>query len=211
MATRFAGADFQCKVVPALACRFVLEEIAVEYIDIYDSEKRLTGVRLPRKDYFLKENQYAVIVVGLIERSDRRFLATRRSEDKKWAAGWWEIPGGGVRAGEASAQAIVREIKEETGLDVTDARGGLMYTYSRENLKKGDNYFVDIYHFHMDFDEGDVRVNSSEVTAFKLMTWDEMTALNQEHLFLHYDRLREGLEQESLYGLNCGRITRFAD
>lgn len=181
----------------------------MEYIDIYDSDKKLTGVLVPRKDYFLSENQYVVIVVGLIERSDHRFLATRRSEDKKWAAGWWEIPGGGVMAGETSAQAIVREIWEETGLDVSHAEGGLMYTYARKNVEKGDNYFVDIYHFHMDFEEGDVRVNDHEVTAYRLMSWEEMTKLNQEKIFLHYDRLKEGLEQEARYGLNCTHITRF--
>ena len=183
----------------------------MEYIDIYDSDKRLTGLRLPRKDYFLSENQYAVIVVALIETSGHLFLTTKRSEDKKWAAGWWEIPGGGVLAGETSEHAVLREIREETGLDVSGAEGGLMYTYARKNLKKGDNYFVDIYHFHMDFTEESVHVNPREVTDFKLMTWDEMTGLNKKQLFLHYDRLKEGLEQEVRYGLDCGRITRFEE
>ncbi|MFR6495309.1 MAG: NUDIX domain-containing protein [Ruminococcus sp.] len=31
------------------------------------------------------------------------YLITRRKLDKEWAPGWWEVPGGGVRAGEDGA------------------------------------------------------------------------------------------------------------
>jgi 8-oxo-dGTP diphosphatase len=46
----------------------------------------------------------------------RLLLIKRRNEP---AAGLWSLPGGRVEAGETDEQALVREIREETGLAVT--------------------------------------------------------------------------------------------
>ncbi len=42
-------------------------------------------------------------------------MATR---DKNPGKGMWSIPGGGVEVGESQEAALIREIKEETGIDV---------------------------------------------------------------------------------------------
>ena len=61
----------------------------------------------------------APCVLALIQDRAGRTLITQRSADKRWAAGWWEVPGGGVLAGETSLQAVVREVREEVGLDLS--------------------------------------------------------------------------------------------
>lgn len=51
---------------------------------------------------------------------DRRVLLAQRPEGKAMA-GLWEFPGGKVEPGEAPEAALIRELKEELGIDVTEA------------------------------------------------------------------------------------------
>ncbi len=59
-------------------------------------------------------------VVAVIER-DGRWLMIRRAVGIK-AAGWWCFPGGGIEPREDPRVALVREIREEVGLDVAVER-----------------------------------------------------------------------------------------
>ena len=51
---------------------------------------------------------------------DGRVLIAQRPEGKQ-LAGLWEFPGGKVEPGERPEQALIRELKEELGIDVTEA------------------------------------------------------------------------------------------
>jgi 8-oxo-dGTP pyrophosphatase MutT (NUDIX family) len=113
---------------------------------------------------------------------------------KSWAPGWWEVSGGAAQAGEDSKAAVIREVKEETGLDVSDCEGGLFLTYKRENLDEGDNYFVDVYRFVLDFDEKDVKLQTEETKDFKIATAEEIKELGSQGIFLHYDSIRKVFE-----------------
>jgi 8-oxo-dGTP diphosphatase len=57
-----------------------------------------------------------VVVAAAIER-DGRYLAARRTKPD-WAAGRWEFPGGKVEPGESEGDALVREIREELGVEI---------------------------------------------------------------------------------------------
>jgi A/G-specific adenine glycosylase len=62
------------------------------------------------------EIPHYTIVIGLIKRGEQ-ILIQKRKEDGL-LGGLWEFPGGKVEAGENLEEAVLREIKEETGLDV---------------------------------------------------------------------------------------------
>lgn len=156
----------------------------MEYWDIYDKNKQLTGRTMKKNDWILKEGEYHLSVIAILQRTDGKYLITQRVMSKSWAPGWWEVPGGACMAGETSREAIVREVKEETGLDVSHAQGGLVFTYHRENIEEGDNYFVDVYKFILDFDESDIQIQKEEALGYKICTKEELEPLKD--IFLHY-------------------------
>jgi len=166
----------------------------MELWDIYDRNKQRTGRTMKRNDWCLKEGEYHLTVLGVVVRPDGKFLITQRVMTKSWAPGWWEVSGGGVMAGEDSADAVRREVLEETGLDVSGAKGGYLFSYHRENPGEGDNYFVDIYRFVMDFDESDVKIQKEEAAGFKLATAEEIKELAKQGIFLHYDSIKQVFE-----------------
>lgn len=61
--------------------------------------------------------RFQVVVCFLIER-DNHVLLLRRTLDKEEAPGQWETGSGRVEQGESPIQAVLREAREETGLDV---------------------------------------------------------------------------------------------
>lgn len=56
----------------------------------------------------------------LVDPADRVLLVPVHDDE----ASWWDLPGGGVEAGESTAQAAVRETLEETGYAVAPADVG---------------------------------------------------------------------------------------
>lgn len=161
----------------------------MEYWDIYDENKQLTGRTMKRNDWQMSPGDFHLTVLGAVRRADGCILITRRRLDKEWAPGAWEIPGGGVRAGESSFDAVVREIREETGLDVSTAPHRLALTYKRSNSEERNNYFVDVYCFDYDFKDADVHVQPGEVSRFLAATPRQIHALGADNQFMHYNSI----------------------
>jgi len=67
----------------------------------------------------LYPNQPIVGVGAVIVRNGRILLEKRKNSPGK---GRWTIPGGLVNLGETAEQAVIREVKEETGLEVCNPR-----------------------------------------------------------------------------------------
>ena len=87
-----------------------------EFCDIYDVNKKQTGKTVDRAAIALNDDEYFLIVSAVLVSADKKILITKRDRKKLWSPGMWEIPGGGVKSGESSLEAIYREILEETNI-----------------------------------------------------------------------------------------------
>jgi 8-oxo-dGTP diphosphatase len=56
------------------------------------------------------------VVAAALFDAERRVLIAERPAGKHMA-GWWEFPGGKVAEGESDAEALVRELREELGIE----------------------------------------------------------------------------------------------
>ena len=163
----------------------------MEYWDIYDEKKQKTGRTMKRNDWNMQPDEYHLTVLGVLKRPDGRYLITQRKLDKEWGAGWWEVPGGGVNAGEDSRDAVIREIREETGIDVSQAAGGYAFSYKRVNPEEKNNYFVDIFRYTMDIPDSAVHTQEREVMEYAFATLEQIQEYGKQGVFLHYDSIKQ--------------------
>jgi 8-oxo-dGTP pyrophosphatase MutT (NUDIX family) len=80
------------------------------------------GTLVWRREYFddptaPRPNSLVPAASGVVVDDQGRILLHRRAD-----TGFWALPGGAMDLGESIAQTIVREVKEETGLDIEPVR-----------------------------------------------------------------------------------------
>ena len=80
-------------------------------------------------------------VSAAIFRDDGRVLIVRRALPP--SRGLFTLPGGGVELGETLAQALIREVREETGLEIEPlALAGYRQVITRDAAGKIERHFV---------------------------------------------------------------------
>jgi 8-oxo-dGTP diphosphatase len=88
--------------------------------------------------------------------------------------GYWALPGGRMDLGETIEQTIVREVKEETGLDVAIMRK--IGEYVEKGLKDEVEYEYYPTCFLVKLVAGELKKQDSEILEIKLFSLNELPA-----------------------------------
>ena len=114
---------------------------------------------------------YGLTVRGIIKNDSGEILIVKRHPKSRTDPEMWELPGGKVEKGEFFADALVREIKEETNLDVGvgDFAEAIQNDYSHKRTVQIMMYLVDV--------EGEVAI-SDEHTEFMWASLNIIKTLN---------------------------------
>ena len=147
----------------------------MELWDIYDSERNKTGKIAERGKYKFNENEYHIVVIGVIINSKKEILISQRAQKKKYPY-LWECSGGSVLKDETSVEGVVRELKEELGIKLTTKEAILLKQIKREMSEHKElPDFKDIWVFKKDIEINELKftdgeaINAQWVTIEKFM------------------------------------------
>tara|TARA_B100001059_G_scaffold81845_1_gene79935 strand:+ start:469 stop:864 length:396 start_codon:yes stop_codon:yes gene_type:complete len=60
------------------------------------------------------------VSAGILINNDNQILLSQRTADKSFP-GQWEFPGGKIESSETANEALIRELKEELGIDIDNS------------------------------------------------------------------------------------------
>lgn len=120
---------------------------------------------------------------GIILKNNKILLLQRSNYSKNYP-GFWGCPGGRAEAGETAEQNVMREVKEECGLDF----------FPSEIIKTGVWQNRKFYRFLGTW-QGNIKIQEEEVDDFGWYTFEEAMKLN---LSFDYKEVLEIVHQKKL-------------
>ena len=116
------------------------------------------------------DRAYGLTVRGIIKNDKEEILIVKRHPKSRTDPEMWELPGGKVEKGEFFTDALIREIKEETNLDVKvgDFAEAVQNDYMHKRTVQLIMYLEDI--------KGEVKI-SEEHTEWMWASLDKIKTL----------------------------------
>lgn len=140
----------------------------MEYLDLYDENRNFTGNKILRGSGKPEKGNYINLVIIFIKNNENKFLIQKTSQEK---GGVWATTGGHVKSGQTFNEAIIEEVKEELGLDISKDKFELVYT------EKFGFAFMDVYYLEKNINIEDIKVQEEEVEFVKWLSIEEIKEL----------------------------------
>ena len=117
------------------------------------------------------ENKIQKICVTAFIVKENKLLIVRRSKNEFFLPEYYEMPGGKVEFGESLEDALLREVKEETGLEIKVVKPYATFSYLSDD---GGRHTVDVQFIVEAVNEPDNVKISSAHDEFKWIKKEEI-------------------------------------
>ena len=149
----------------------------MELLEIYNDEGKPTGKTVVRgdKNLHLDDNEHIAVGVIFIENSNHEYLIQKTSKEK---GGYYSSTGGHITKGETPMSSILREIKEELGIEVKEDE-----VRSLGFINNGIPLMF-LFYMKKDINIEDIIVQKEEVSYVEYKTKEEIENLINNNLLL---------------------------
>jgi|CXWL01.1.fsa_nt_gi mutator protein MutT len=120
------------------------------------------------------------VVGGLIIYQNSQVFVQKRSPDRRMFPGCWDIPGGHVEPGETLYEALVREIREETGWklkQIVDIVKIFDWKTERDGMIVNKREFDFVIEVNGDLEHP--QIEQKKFTEFRWVNLDQLEILNE--------------------------------
>jgi 8-oxo-dGTP pyrophosphatase MutT (NUDIX family) len=165
----------------------------VEFCDLVDEAGARLGRTVPRGTTPDPGEFFPVVHLWIMDENGE-FLVQRRAEHLVSAPGLWATTAGYVQSGESGREAVIREAREEMGLEIDPARIQLIGHHITEHRRQ-EVWLLRVRRVEL----GPVSIGN-EVSDASWESADTIAAMIEKRTFFayrYYDRLIRGLHVAS--------------
>lgn len=150
----------------------------MEYLQVFDKDKNILNEKIERDNkYNLPENKFFMIVLIFIENNEGKFLLQKTSKERHSCIA---TTGGHVSFGDDGIKTVIKEVKEELGIDILPVDINYVDTVIYKNCH------LETYYTKKDIDINSITLQESEVESVDWYSIDEI------NYFISSKNFREG-------------------
>ena len=149
----------------------------MEYFDVLNKRGEYINQIKNREECHKNGLWHKAVVVFIISSDNKKVLLQQRSANKKLWPNLWDITAGGhVLTGEFGYQTVIRETKEEIGVDINKNDLEFIGGTISENISSDiiNRHFNEFYIVHKDLDINNIVLQEEEVQDIKWFDKEEV-------------------------------------
>ncbi len=148
-----------------------------EYFDVLNEKGEYTKEIKTREECHKNGLWHKAVVVFILSEDNKRVLLQKRSMRKALWPGLWDVTAGGhVLSNELGYQAVIRETKEEIGIDINKNDLEFIGSTLSENTQglTINRHFNEFYIVHKEIKLEDITLDAEEVEDIKWFDIEEI-------------------------------------